>query len=928
LIIGGCSLEKKNGFNRAMQNLTAHYNILYNANEILRQKQESYAGSYIDSYGSLLSVYQDTIAQSNKADKDLDAAIAKANTIINEKEQSHYIGDAYLILGKANFLAGKYFDAVEFFNYVIRSSSPKKQLKLIEEAEVWKIRALLYLGNKKEAKLALDSAFARINPKKTPPADVYAAALLYDINTQNYAEAEDMAKKAIKYTGIKREELRWTFILGQLQELNHHTNDAIISYTSIVKSNASFEMAFNADLNRIRIEDMRNGIKMNRISLLLSLLKEENNQDFKDQIYYQVAEIYLADKDINNAVKYYKLSVRNSIKNQNQKGLSYLRIADIDFNNRADYVSAKKYYDSTLTNLSPNYPGYQTIQKKSNNLQVLVDKLQIISREDTLQMLAKLDEPARKKRIDALVEAQILQQQAAANAIAANNAYVATQMQGQTQTSIRGRQAGAATGTSFYFYNAAAVSRGYTDFKRIWGDRKLADNWRLSSRANGNSASTVNNSPTATAGAADPDAIPATLRKSTTDVAAGGYRQDLVQNLPLTPTLLAQSNTRIYNAYIDIGNFYRDILDDKKDAIATFELVLARFPADPNKAFVYYNLYRLYSDIDIAKSNDYKNRLLKEYPETVFAKVIIDPDYSKKMGDNDSRFNNAYNIVYDLYRQRKYTAVMISADSLAKEYPTNPLAAQLYYLRAMAMGHMEKVEPFKADLQSIVTNYPKDRLIAPLVIQHLAYIQANEAELSAQNFAIMDSDTTGALFSPPVENQKETPYNRNRQYTKIVEQQVVAKPAEKVTVQAPVVNKPVEQPVPVKEKPVAKTISKTFSTRDSTNYYFVINVSTGTTDLSSSRFGVGQFNRTSFRASGVTHQLKNAGRDNQLIYIGRFKNLNEVKDYARAIIPLLPDIMKVPKDKYSFFIITRENLDKLADRKLLDEYIDYYQQTY
>jgi hypothetical protein len=42
----------------------------------------------------------------------------------------------------------------------------------------------------------------------------------------------------------------------------------------------------------------------------------------------------------------------------------------------------------------------------------------------------------------------------------------------------------------------------------------------------------------------------------------------------------------------------------------------------------------------------------------------------------------------------------------------------------------------------------------------------------------------------------------------------------------------------------------------------------------------------------------------------------------------MPDIMKVPKDKYSFFIITKENLDKLADSKTLDSYIEYYQQNY
>jgi len=112
------------------------------------------------------------------------------------------------------------------------------------------------------------------------------------------------------------------------------------------------------------------------------------------------------------------------------------------------------------------------------------------------------------------------------------------------------------------------------------------------------------------------------------------------------------------------------------------------------------------------------------------------------------------------------------------------------------------------------------------------------------------------------------------------------------------------------------------------HYYFVVNVSSGTTDMSPSRFGIGQYNRANFMPSAIKHQLKNAGPDNQLIYIGLFKSLAAVKNYARDIIPLLPQIMKVTKDKYSFFIITQENLDKLASKELLDSYIDYYQKTY
>jgi tetratricopeptide (TPR) repeat protein len=964
LIITGCALQKKNAVNRGLQNLTAHYNILFNANELLKAKQESYALSFIDSYGEILNVYQDTIAKSATMDKDLDAAIVRANKVINEKEQSHYIGDAYLVLGKAHFLAGNYFNAAEYFSYVIHSFP--KQVNLTQEAAVWQARALLYLNNLPDAKLVLDTARQNINPKKNITADVYAAQLQYDINAQNYADAEEMAKKAIQYSSSKPQRLRWTFILGQLQELNQKNNEAIASYTRIVKSNSSFEMSFNANLNRIRIEDMRNGVKMDRVTRLLSLLKDDNNKDFKDQIYYQVGSFYEVNKNLDNAVKYYNLSIRSSVKNQNQKGLSYLRIADIDFKEKADYVSAKNYYDSTLTNLSPNYPGYQTIQKKSNNLQLLVDKLQIIAFEDTMQILARQDEPARLEHIDAMVMRETLKQ----NTINTNNTTAGNSNNIFNNNAPGTQAANAPGGSNFYFYNANAVSQGYTDFKRRWGNRKPEDDWRRSNRS-GSDITNTNATTSIAAASSDPDALPVDMRKSTTDVTAGAYRQKLVQNLPLTPDLLAQSNSRIYNAYLDIANFYRDILADKREAITGYELLLSKYPADPNNAAVYYSLYRLYSDIDAARSTDYKNRLIKEYPETVFAKVILDPDYGRKTDDNDALFNTTYNQVYDLYRQKKYTQVITRIDELIKQYPNNRLLAQLYYLRAIAAGHQERYDPFRADLEQIVNKYPEDKLVTPLAVQHLFYLETNKAELAALPVVLMNNDTSEVIFSLPIAYQKQTPYNRERTAVTVTQTRVepqAAQPAKAPVVAPPVVvaptvkkepvinnpvvqapvkkdeaintpvaqapvntdviTPPVQTPVVEQPKPPVKIISTLFNTRDSTSYYFVVNVSTGTTDLSSSRFGIGQFNRTHFNGNTVVHRLKTAGPDNQLIYVGKFNSLTAVKDYARAIAPIMPEIMKVPKDKYSFFIITKENLDKLAGKKLLDSYIDYYQQTY
>jgi len=351
-------------------------------------------------------------------------------------------------------------------------------------------------------------------------------------------------------------------------------------------------MAFNANLNRIRIDDLQNGIKISRIDRLRKLMKNDNNKDFIDQIYYQIAELYFVSKDVDNAMKNYKLSVRHSKKNQNQKGLSYLRLADIYFKNKADYISAKKYYDSTLFSLSPNYPGYQVIQKKSNNLQLLADRYGIISREDTLQMLAQLDEKTRTAKIDAMVNRQILQQKTEDAGNAAANAFDNQNNAAQNQQSGKG--------SSFYFYNSNAVSQGYSDFKRRWGNRKLEDNWRRSNRA-------ASDATAASSQNIDPDASPDEINKGKNTATAGNYRQQLIKDLPLTPQLLAQSNTKVYNAYFDIANFYRDILGDKKEAINIYELLLSRFPDGSDKPALYYNLYRLYSDIDATKSEYYKN---------------------------------------------------------------------------------------------------------------------------------------------------------------------------------------------------------------------------------------------------------------------------------------------------------------------------------
>lgn len=914
-----------------MQNLTARYNILFNANDILAQKQEEYALGYVDAYDRFLSVYPDTIARLATPDKMLELVITKANTIIANKDQSHYLGDAYLILGKANYMEANFFNSIEFLNYVIRSYP--KQKDLVQQARVWKARALMRIGQYNLADTTLDTALTSIFPKQKNIADVYATKLQYDLYMGKYTDAEAMAKQAIHYSRDVNHKLRWTFILAQVQEYTHKPEEAIANYIKVENSNASFEMSFNASLNRIRLQEKQNGRRTDRLTALRMLLKDDKNADFVDQIYYQIGELYLSQGNIAEAIKNYKLSIRKSTKNTDQKGLSYLRIADINFKDLANYPEAKKYYDSTLVSLSANYPGYRSIYKKANNLQLLTDRLQLIAREDTLQMLAKMSESDRTDKIAAMARARVMAQATVVSTKSTSvggGQYIAQ----NTNTAGTGINGGSLTGT-FYFYNSSAVSQGFTDFKRVWGNRQLADNWRRSIKSgnDGNNAQVAATIQDLKSNAYTPGA-----QKSTSDALAEKIKEDLLASIPLTPGQLQQSNSRILNAYIDIATFYRDILDDKKEAINVYLKIMDRYPDDPNLVSVYYNLYRLYSEIDVKRSNYYKDLILKKFPGSDFARVILDPDFNQKLNDKNAEYTAFYNQLFYLVSTRKYAEAATRAGEMIQQYPGNPLTAQVYYLRAIALGHAESADPFRAQLQEIADKFPEDRLITPLVKQHLLFMDDNKDELKQRAIVLIDSDPTEIpfLLRPiPVDRsyipKAQIAVTKPKQAP--VKTTVPAKNTTPAIKNAPVVTTPpvtnnVTPPAGTQTQAAPAEAPSIFSMKDSTQYYFVVNVSTNTTNMAPSRFGIGQFNRANLpQGTPVKHDLKLVA-DHQLIFVGRFSSLTNVKAYARAIVPLLPNIMKVPADKYTFFIITKDNLDKLADKKTLDSYIDFYQKHY
>lgn len=895
---GGCSSKKDTVASVGMQNLTARYNILYNAKELIKESEKNIETAYIDDYEQLLSVYKEPTAVSGLAEtKNLDSVIRKMNFLVDEKVKSNYVDDAYFLKGKANYLKANYFNASEFFNYVYNTYKDEKELK--QASLVWKARTLLQLNNLPEAGMALDTALKYITTEKKSVADIYATSAQWYIKKGQIPDAVNSLGKALSLEKSKSNKIRWTYLLAQLQEQNNQMPEAYANYTRILKSTAPFEMAFNANLNRIHIEEEQNAGNSNQLGRLQALLKDNKSKEFIDQIHYRIGGLYLKNGQEEEAIKSFNTSIRSSLKNGNQKGLSYLQIAEIYFKN-GDYEHAKTYYDSTLTVLAPAYPNYEQIRLKSSNLDLLANNFLTISKENTYQSLARMPQARRDQYIDSLFQIQL--QLASGIASANNNIFMAS----------------AVTGGKFYFNNPAALSQGLVDFKQKWGNRKLEDNWR---RINKTSAE-ITALPVNASGAAGNFLV---NTSGTIDSLA--FRKSYMDNIPLTAAQLDVSYQKITNSYYDIANFYKDVLKDDQEAIKTYVQILNNYPENTIKPAIYYNLYRLYSTLDPAKSATYRDMLVNQFPETSFARIIVDPDYSRKADEKSVALNKAYDEVYNLYIAKKYVDVRGKITEVEQKFGKTSFSSQLAYLNALAIGHTQKLDAFENSMQQIVQTYPDDKLITPLVQQNLEYIKANHDNIARREVALIDFDPNEPRF---VVEPKTEP---------VVQMPLASKTPPNnspVNVPAPAVNQsgttiPPSNTAALKTEPVVATVEKPaipyaslFSLPDVSEYYFAINVSAAGLNLSSSRFGLGQFNRSNYPGNKITHQLKGVNRENQLIFVGPFTSRSDAERYQTSINPLLIDIMKIPSNIYNSFIITKSGLDKLDSRNMINNYIDFY----
>lgn len=705
MFITGCSTKRNTFVTRTFHNTTSRFNGYFYANESVKDAVSRLEKNHKDDFTQILPVYVYPTADEAKGlFPDMDKAIKKLSIVIHrhtittksKKEipgACKWIDDSYLLMGQAHFYKRDFFSGIETFDYVAKTY---KTLPTRFKGMMWLIRSYDELGSISQAESMIDLLADEKDLPKEYKAELAGIEAQHFILRENYGGALKPLNIAIALTKKKKIRARYMFIEAQLEQKLGKTKKASALYSDVIRINPGYELTFNSQINRARCFEVTSSTAGASIKKELNkMLKDEKNTEYFDQIYYVLAEIAEKENDIPQCINYLKKSAQASVSNNNQKALAFLKLADIAFES-TDYKSAQAYYDSTVTLVKPGFPNYELIVNKKNSLSELVKNLNIIAKEDSLQLFAKMDEKERNTRIEKMIvqleedekkkeeEKQLQQQQA----------LQVTQITQQNNAQQNGGQ--------WYFYNPTTVSFGASEFRKKWGDRKLEDNWRRASKEIILDDSGTNPEQTITSD---------TTKKAVPKVSNKKSKEYYLQNLPLTEIAVQKSNEKIVDAYYSLGAIYKEQLYNNTKAAESFEEMLKRFPENKYKLSTYYQLYRLYLTIgDNNRADYYKNIFLTKYPETEYAKIIGNPDYNKEKQANIGEAEKLYAETYQLYRDTNYLAVIAKCQVADTALGKSPLLSKFDLLEALAIGRTQGTDAFESALTRIVIKYPKDEV--------------------------------------------------------------------------------------------------------------------------------------------------------------------------------------------------------------------------
>jgi hypothetical protein len=365
---------------------------------------------------------------------------------------------------------------------------------------------------------------------------------------------------------------------------------------------------------------------------------------------------------------------------------------------KTKYSRAGAYYDSTLTNMVEKTKPYRVVKKKRENLDDVIYYEGIAKANDSILTMVSLP---KEKQIAAYTV--FIQQLKAKDSSSVEITKNKTTKQVSSRTGMQGNLPGRASmsrfegsvgrggnaNSDFYFYSQTTVAYGKNEFLRLWGQRQLQDNWRLSTRS-----------------VRSDSVIKADANAEVNVAQLERYNPDFyIKTLPTDQKVLDSIAKERNFAYYQLGLIYKENFKEYTLAKNKLETLLSNAPEErlilPSK----YNLFKIYQ---LLGANDRaeiaKNRIISEHPKSRYAEILKNPE--SKLAKEANSPETIYEGLYKKFENQDYAEVISLADINIKTFEGEDFAPKFEILKASALGRLKGFEAYKVAVNYVALTYP------------------------------------------------------------------------------------------------------------------------------------------------------------------------------------------------------------------------------
>ena len=344
------------------------------------------------------------------------------------------------------------------------------------------------------------------------------------------------------------------------------------------------------------------------------------------------------------------------------------------------YLPVKKKLESTTTDIKKVTNNYYLIKKNDSIL-----ALTKMSNEDKVNFFSKKIADLKAKE-----EKEELEKRRAERSKGFDTGdYNANSVfSGNSNNTFQDFSEKGSKGT-FYFSNTNTVSKGNSEFKQVWGNRSLGDNWRYSQRVT--TIEDVRNEAMGIQSAQNPRRF---------------EPEFYIEQIPTDKEVLANLKKDRDTASLGLGRMYEAFFSKTHLATKTLYDLVDNQPEEEVELQALYTIFMMNYEKTPADAQRAKDLIIQKFPYTSYAEFVKNPR-SNNFSASTEEVENKYKEAFALYNEDKFAESSAVINAALEQYPKDALVPKFTLLNAFNTGKTAGKEIMILQLEQLALNYSK-----------------------------------------------------------------------------------------------------------------------------------------------------------------------------------------------------------------------------